>query len=78
MRESCTCRACTEYSLAYMRHMFKCNEMLGGMLATEHNLTYLYNLILRARKAIEEDRFQSFKEDYLKRFYANGGRCLRG
>ena len=65
IQEGCTCRACTEYSLAYMRHMFKCNEMLGGMLATEHNLTYLYNLILRARKAIEEDRFQSFKEDYL-------------
>ena len=78
IQEGCTCRACTQYSLAYMRHMFKCNEMLGGMLATEHNLTYLYNLILRARKAIEEDRFQSFKEDYLKRFYANGGRCLRG
>ena len=77
IQEGCTCRACTEYSLAYMRHMFKCNEMLGGMLATEHNLTYLYNLVLKARKAIEEDRFKSFKEDYLKRFYANGGRCVR-
>ena len=77
IQEGCTCRACTEYSLAYMRHMFKCNEMLGGMLATEHNLTYLYNLVLRARKAIEEDRFLSFKQDYLARFYANGGRCLR-
>lgn len=77
IQEGCTCRACTEYSLAYMRHMFKCNEMLGGMLATEHNLTYLYNLILRARKAIEENRFASFKKDYLERFYANGGRCVR-
>ncbi|MCF0262289.1 MAG: tRNA guanosine(34) transglycosylase Tgt [Sphaerochaetaceae bacterium] len=75
IQEGCTCRACTKYSLSYMRHMFKCNEMLGGMLATEHNLTYLYNLMARARKAIEEDRFKSFKEDYLKRFYANGGRC---
>ena len=60
-----------------MRHMFKCNEMLGGMLATEHNLTYLYNLVKKARKAIEEDRFVSFKNDYLARFYANGGRCVR-
>ena len=56
-----------------MHHLFKCNEMLGGMLASEHNLTYLYNLMLRVRKAIEEDRFLSFKEDYLARFYADGG-----
>ncbi len=76
IQEGCTCEACTHYSRAYMRHMFKCNEMLGGMLATEHNLTYLYNLMAKVRKAIEEDRFQSFKQDYLKRFYANDGRCL--
>ena len=76
IQEGCTCEACTHYSRAYMRHMFKCNEMFGGMLATEHNLTYLYNLMVKARKAIEEDRFKSFKEDYLKRFYANGGRCI--
>lgn len=76
IQEGCTCEACTHYSRAYMRHMFKCNEMFGGMLATEHNLTYLYNLMVKARKAIEEDRFKSFKEDYLRRFYANGGRCL--
>jgi len=77
IQEGCTCRACTEYSRSYLRHMFKCNEMLGGMLATEHNLTYLHNLVLRARRAIEENRFRSFKEDYVKRFYANGGRCVR-
>ncbi len=76
IQEGCTCEACTHYSRAYMRHMFKCNEMFGGMLATEHNLTYLYNLMAKARKAIEENRFKSFKEDYLRRFYANGGRCL--
>ena len=76
IQEGCTCEACTHYSRAYMRHMFKCNEMLGGMLATEHNLTYLYHLMVKVRKAIEEDRFQSFKQDYLKRFYANDGRCL--
>ena len=71
--ENCTCTACSKYSRAYMHHLFKCNEMLGGMLASEHNLTYLYNLMLRVRKAIEEDRFLSFKQDYLARFYADGG-----
>ncbi len=71
--DGCTCTACSKYSRAYMHHLFKCNEMLGGMLASEHNLTYLYNLMLRVRKAIEEDRFMSFKQDYLARFYADGG-----
>ena len=52
-----------------MHHLIKCNEMLGGMLATEHNLHYLHDFINRIRKAIEEDRFTEFKRDYLKRFY---------
>ncbi len=73
IQEGCTCAACRNYSRSYMRHLFKCGEMLGGMLASEHNLTYLYNLIIKVRKAIEEDRFLQFKNDYLARFYANGG-----
>lgn len=73
IQEGCNCTACRKYSRAYMRHMFKCNEMFGGMLATEHNLTYLYNLMLKVRKAIEENRFKEFKKAYLERFYRNGG-----
>jgi queuine tRNA-ribosyltransferase len=52
-----------------MHHMVKTNEMLGGMLATEHNLTYFYRLMEKIRLAIAEDRFSSFKKDYLARFY---------
>ena len=67
--EGCTCTACRNYSVGYMHHLIKCNEMLGGMLATEHNLHYLYDFVLRIRKAIREDRFTEFKKEYLKRFY---------
>lgn len=70
IQEGCGCSACREYSVGYMHHMIKCNEMLGGMLATEHNLRYLYDLMIRIRKAIAEDRFKEFKKDYLERFYA--------
>lgn len=66
--DDCSCTACTKYSRGYLRHMFKCNEMLGGMLATEHNLQYLHDLMIKARKAIEEDRFLSFKKEYLERY----------
>jgi len=67
--EGCTCTACTKYSRGYLRHLFKANEMLGGMLATEHNLTYLYRLMEQVRSAINEDRFQEFKRSYLARYY---------
>lgn len=67
----CNCSACRDYSVGYMHHLIKCNEMLGGMLATEHNLRYLNNFMLRIRKAIEEDRFTEFKREYLARFYKN-------
>lgn len=69
VQEGCTCTACTKYSRAYMHHLVKCNEMLGGMLATEHNLTYLYNLLERIRASIREGRFSQFKKEYLARFY---------
>ncbi len=65
----CTCTACTKYSRAYLHHMVKCNEMLGGMLATEHNLTYLYHFMERIKAAIRENRFREFKKEYLARFY---------
>ena len=71
--EGCQCTLCREYSKAYMHHLIKCNEMLGGMLATEHNLQYLYDLMMRIRTAIKEDRFREFKESYLRRFYASKG-----
>ncbi len=67
--EGCTCAACREYSRGYMHHLIRCNEMLGGMLATEHNLTYLYNFVERIKEAIREDRFEEFKKRYLMRYY---------
>ena len=71
VQEGCGCTLCREYSRAYMHHLIKCSEMLGGMLATEHNLQYLYDLMKRVRQAIREDRFREFKEAYLRRFYAD-------
>ncbi|MFA6891097.1 MAG: tRNA guanosine(34) transglycosylase Tgt [Sphaerochaetaceae bacterium] len=65
----CSCTCCKEYTRGYMHHLVKCNEMLGGMLATEHNLAYFHRLMGRVRQAIAEDRFAQFKKDYLERFY---------
>ncbi len=69
--EGCRCRACTQYSRGYLRHLFKTNEILGSMLATEHNLQYLYDFIQQIHSAIHNDEFNSFKRSYLARFFAD-------
>ncbi len=66
---NCSCTCCREYTRAYMHHLVKCNEMLMGMLATEHNLTYMYNFVERIKESIRKGAFREFKDSYLKRFY---------
>ncbi len=67
--QGCTCTACTKYSKAYLRHVFKAEEMLGGMLATEHNLTFLYRMMQDIREAIDEDRFEAYRREFLSKYY---------
>ncbi len=50
--ESCACTACTRHARAYLHHLFRCEEMLGPMLLTTHNLTYYQRLMHGAREAI--------------------------
>ena len=70
--EDCGCHGCTRYSRAYLRQMFKCNEILGPMLATEHNLRFLHDFLNEIRLAIREDRFAAFKRGFLARFGGKG------
>jgi queuine tRNA-ribosyltransferase len=64
----CGCKVCREYSRAYLRHLFKSREILCSMLASYHNLYFLQDLVKDARRAIEEDRFPSFKAAFLKQY----------
>ena len=65
IQEGCTCSACTRYSRAYMRHLFKAKEILGPMLATEHNITFLYRMVKEIQAAIRASKFRKYKEDFL-------------
>jgi queuine tRNA-ribosyltransferase len=51
---NCDCYTCENYSLAYLRHLEKCGEMLGPRLGTIHNLHYYQNLMSKLRSAIDE------------------------
>lgn len=63
----CDCYTCRNYSKAYLYHLDKCNEILGARLNTIHNLRYYQRLMESIRKAIEEDRFDAFVEEFYAR-----------
>lgn len=60
----CGCPACRNFSRAYIRHLFKAEEMLGGRLAVLHNLYFYNTLTARIREAIEKGEFESFRNKY--------------
>jgi queuine tRNA-ribosyltransferase len=62
----CACPTCRRHSRSYLRHLFKCREILAAMLATRHNLHYLQTLMRDIRQAIREGRFASFKRSFLE------------
>jgi queuine tRNA-ribosyltransferase len=55
-----------EYSIAYVKHLFKAGEMLGPMIASIHNLAFYQWLVREARKHIEEGDFTSWKSTMIK------------
>jgi queuine tRNA-ribosyltransferase len=55
---ACACPACTRHSRAYLHHLFRCEEMLGPMLLTWHNIAYYQELMRGIRQAILAGRLQ--------------------
>ena len=64
----CDCYTCRNFSKAYLRHLFKSNEILSSMLLSNHNLYFLVHLMDRMRKAIEEDRFLELKNEFYSKY----------
>ncbi|RMI20794.1 MAG: tRNA guanosine(34) transglycosylase Tgt [Calditrichaeota bacterium] len=68
IEEGCACFACRHFSLGYIHHLFKMKEMLGMRLATIHNLYFYMKLMEEARRAIRENRFLEFKQEFMKQY----------
>ncbi len=62
--ENCSCYACAHYSRAYLRHLYRNNEILGARLNTIHNLTYYQDLMRELRQAIADGAVQRFAADF--------------
>ncbi|MBP3742811.1 MAG: tRNA guanosine(34) transglycosylase Tgt [Treponema sp.] len=65
----CDCKVCRTYSRSYLRHLFKEQEILSSILASYHNLYFLNTMLKEIRTAIDEDRFQQYKTEFLDKFH---------
>lgn len=65
----CDCYTCKNYSRSYLKHLDRCNEILGLRLNTIHNLSYYQRLMSGIRASIEENRF----DEFVDQFYAARG-----
>ncbi len=62
---ACGCYTCATFTRAYLRHLFKADEILGLRLNSIHNIHYYLSLMAEARGAIEEARFDAFRRERL-------------
>ena len=66
--KECDCYTCRNYSKAYLRHLFKANEILSSILLSTHNLHFLVKMTKNIRKAILEDRFFEYKAEFYSKY----------
>jgi queuine tRNA-ribosyltransferase len=64
---SCGCYTCRNYSRSYLRHLDRCNEILGSRLNTIHNLYFYLDLMRQMREALDRGEFASFARETLAR-----------
>lgn len=64
----CGCEVCQNYTRAYLCHLYRAHEMLGGTLGSLHNLYFIINLVKRMRQAILDGNFSEFKTEFFLKY----------
>jgi queuine tRNA-ribosyltransferase len=62
---ACKCPVCARYTKSYIHHLFRTGEMLGPILASQHNLFFLADLTRRIRESIVDGTFEAFRDSFL-------------
>lgn len=63
--ETCNCYTCKNFSRAYLHHLFKAKESLGGTLVTIHNVAFMNRLMLDIRNGIKDDTLDQVESEYV-------------
>ncbi len=64
----CDCYVCRNHTRAYLRHLIKCNEILGARLLTYHNLYFTLRIMEKIREAIKNDTLLALKEEIFQKY----------
>lgn len=64
----CDCYTCRNFTRAYLRHLYKAEEILAYQLVTYHNLYFLLTLMERIRQAIKADRLLEFRREFYAKY----------
>jgi queuine tRNA-ribosyltransferase len=65
---NCNCAVCRNHTRAYIRHLFKANEILGPRLTTYHNLYFYHKLMRDIRDSLRAGRFLMFAEEFVQKY----------
>ena len=65
---ACDCQVCTRHTRAYLRHLFRANEILGARLTTFHNLYFYHNLMKNIRQSLQLGSFLAFRESFIQEY----------
>ena len=68
IEKDCSCYTCQHFSLAYLRHLIKANEILGLHLTTLHNIHFMLETMRRMRQHILAGTFADYKADFLANY----------
>ena len=68
IEESCGCYTCRNYTRAYIRHLYKSEELLAFRLITIHNLYFLLQFMRDMREAIVQGNFSEFREHFMEHY----------
>ena len=68
--DNCNCHTCTNFSRAYLHHLFKAQEILGLMLLSLHNIHFYITLMKNIRNSIKLREFDEFEKVFLEQYYS--------
>jgi len=68
----CSCYTCTNFTRSYIYHLLSRGEVLGQILLTIHNVSFMISFMERVRKSIKRGEFKKFKEEFLRRYRGGG------
>lgn len=68
LEKDCGCYACSNHTIAYFHHLFRIKEPNAKILLTIHNLAFMQRLIKKAKEAIDNNNYENFENDFLKKY----------